>query len=181
MSLGTQLSSLKVPTSGLFALIHLYVLSSFPILEASMFIHPVPYFNTFSATVFSLSGLRTSVHNSIEGFKAVPHHSHSVFHFVSVLFHLNSQCVPSLFQVRFTVLTNSLSFHWSLSIAFPTSRLFGNPLPYTQAIKSRISNQASSRFTAIRCCVLVPQATSAWAPGFITRNTSSHNSTDGTS
>src|SRR5450759_788467 len=60
-------------------------------------------------------------------------------------------------------------FPFALSIAFPTSKDFGNPCEYSHFIASRISKPASSIPQARRCDVRVPPKASRWPPGLSTR------------
>ena len=124
-----------------------------------MFIPPTPHLRQFSATVSPLSrGLRATVIGSRAGFSAVHRHSRSVCHLVFILCHHKS-VHQKCFAVFLHLLQSwyivgqifSLSFPCNLSTALPIFKLLGNPEPYTHAIISLISNQASSILTAILC------------------------------
>ena len=162
----------------------------------STLIPPVPCVSTFAATVFSPRGLRATVIGSSAGFSAVPQPSHcfaasvagavikAVFDAPIVpvnapIFVSTKRC--GLLAEYLPGTPASRSAPAALSIALLTSNDFGNPLAYTHAIISRISNPASSILTAIRCCVRVPANASKCPPGFNTRRHSRQMSSLGTS
>lgn len=76
------------------------------------------------------------------------------------------------FQACRRTSTSSRSAPAALSIALLTSIDFGNPVPYSQQIVSRISNPASSMPQMSRWWVRVPPNASKCPPGFRTRSAS---------
>jgi hypothetical protein len=101
-------------------------------LELSIFIPPVPHLSTFSATVFSLKGLRATVTGSSAGLRDVHRHSRSEVHLSTTThsFGFNHQ-VPLSFGIlpcHFLIPITSLSLPSNLSIAFQILSDFGNQL-----------------------------------------------------
>ncbi|OPZ94103.1 MAG: hypothetical protein BWY74_00810 [Firmicutes bacterium ADurb.Bin419] len=137
-----------------------HFLAPTPTLLSSIFIPPVPYLRTFSATVFSDRCFRAIQIVSCAGLRAVPQPSHSEVPLVISSSFACPKAPPPIAPLSSATATPFCawcfispvairSFPCNLSTAFPIFKLLGKPDPYTHSIISLTSNPASSIATAI--------------------------------